>query len=60
MNAETQKEILVRRKEAAKMLTCSLRTIDRLASDGRLTRICIRKKGVRFRIGEIEAIINAK
>jgi excisionase family DNA binding protein len=48
---------LLRKREAAHMLACSLRTIDRDASEGRLTRVKVRG-GVRFRLSEIERIIN--
>lgn len=48
---------LLRKKEAATMLACSERTIDRDASSGRLTRVKVRG-GVRFRLSEIQAIIN--
>lgn len=48
---------LLRKKEAATMLACSERTIDRDATSGRLTRVKVRG-GVRFRLSEIQAIIN--
>lgn len=50
-------ENLLRKKEVAEMLACSVRTVDRLASSGRLTRV---KVGgcVRFRASEVQAIIN--
>ena len=48
---------LLRKKEAAEMLACSERTIDRDASCGRLTRVRVRG-GVRFRLSEVQAIIN--
>jgi len=50
-------EILLRKKEVAQMLACSLRTVDRLASSGRLKRV---KVGgcVRFRASEVQSIIN--
>lgn len=51
-------EKLLRKKQAAEMLACSLRSIDRLASSGRLTRVeCA---GIRFRESEVRAIINGK
>jgi excisionase family DNA binding protein len=49
-------ENLLRKKEVAKMLACSLRTVDRLANAGRLTRV--KCAGVRFRASEVQAIIN--
>ena len=47
---------LLRKKEAAAILACSLRTLDRLASSGRLTRV--KGAGVRFRESEVLAIVN--
>lgn len=47
---------LLRKKETAAMLACSLRTVDRLANSGRLTRV--KFAGVRFRESEVRAIIN--
>jgi excisionase family DNA binding protein len=50
-------EKLLRKKQVAETLACSLRTVDREASSGRLTRIKVRG-GVRFRASEVRAIIN--
>jgi excisionase family DNA binding protein len=50
-------ENLLRKKEVAKMLACSERTVDRLVEDGHLTRIKVRG-GVRFRESEVLAIIS--
>lgn len=50
-------ENLLRKKEVAKMLACSLRTVDRLVNAGRLIRVKI-LGGVRFRSSEVQAIIN--
>ena len=47
---------LLRKKEAAAMLACSERTVEREVSSGRLTRIKVRG-GVRFRFSEITAMI---
>ena len=47
---------LLRKKEAAAILACSTRTIEREASSGRLTCIKVRG-GVRFRTSEIMAIV---
>lgn len=47
---------LLRKKEAAQMLACSVRTIERDAACGRLTLIRVRG-GVRFRFSEVQAII---
>jgi excisionase family DNA binding protein len=53
----TVEDRLLRKKEAAAILACSERTIDREASSGRLTRVKVRG-GVRFRESEVRAIIN--
>jgi excisionase family DNA binding protein len=47
---------LLRKKEAASMLACSSRTIDRLVSLGRLRRVKV-LGGVRFRLSEIFGMI---
>jgi excisionase family DNA binding protein len=51
------KDKLVRRRQAAETLACSLRTLDRLANSRCLTRVKVRG-GVRFRESEIQAIMN--
>ncbi len=48
---------LLRKREAAHLLACSLRTVEREASEGRLTRVKVRR-GVRFRESEVLKIIN--
>jgi excisionase family DNA binding protein len=48
---------LLRKRDAADRLACSLRTVEREANEGRLTRIKVRG-GVRFRESEILRIIN--
>jgi excisionase family DNA binding protein len=48
---------LLRKREAADRLACSLRTVEREANEGRLTRVKVRG-GVRFRESEILRIIN--
>lgn len=52
-------ENLLRKKEVAKMLACSVRTVEREASCGRLTRVKVRG-GVRFRESDVLAIINGR
>jgi len=56
--AETQikGDRLLRKKDAAERLGCSLRSIDRKVSSGRLTKV--KWCGVRFRESEVQAIIN--
>jgi len=59
MNTETNMpgESLLRKKETAARLACSLRTVDRLANEGRLKRVHIRG-GVRFRWSEVQMLMN--
>jgi predicted DNA-binding transcriptional regulator AlpA len=53
----TFKDRLVKKKEAASLLDCSLRSIDRLVSAGLLTRV--KNLGmVRYRLSEISTIAN--
>jgi excisionase family DNA binding protein len=49
-------DTLLRKKQVAEKLACSPRTVDRLASSGRLTRV--KCGGVRFRASEVRNIIN--
>jgi excisionase family DNA binding protein len=60
MNEPTQltNDKLLRKKRVAELLACSLRTVDRLVAVGRLTRVKI-LGGVRFRLSEVEAIMNS-
>jgi excisionase family DNA binding protein len=53
MNAE----ILLRKKQVAEMLACSLKSVDRLAAAGRLTRVKV-LGAIRFRLSEVQAIMN--
>jgi excisionase family DNA binding protein len=48
---------LLRKKEVAEMLACSVRTVEREVNSGRLTRVKVRG-GVRFRTSEVKKIIN--
>jgi len=50
-------EKLLRKREVAERLACSLRTVEREASVGRLTRIKVRG-GVRFRESEVQKMIS--
>jgi hypothetical protein len=52
-------EKLLRKKEAAALLACSLRMIDRLVVLGKLTRVKI-MGAVRYRLSEIMAIIEGR
>ena len=48
---------LLRKREAAEMLACSLRTIDRLVVVGKLTRVRI-LGGIRFRLSQVHQLMN--
>jgi excisionase family DNA binding protein len=50
-------ESLLRKKDVAKMLSCSLRTVDRLVCTGKLTRVKI-LGGIRFRLSQVQILIN--
>ena len=49
----------MRKREVAERLACSLRTVEREANAGRLTRIKVRG-GVRFRESEVQRIIGGQ
>ena len=59
MKAEAQNsnETLLRKKQVAERLACSLRTVDRLVSAGKLTRVKI-LGGIRFRLSQVVALMN--
>lgn len=59
MNTETQNhnDRLLRKKQVAETLACSPRTVDRLVSVGKLTRVKI-LGGIRFRYSQVLALIN--
>jgi excisionase family DNA binding protein len=48
---------LLRKKQVAEMLACSLRTVDRLVNAGRLTRVKI-MGGIRFRLSQVQVLMN--
>lgn len=50
-------EKLVKKKQVAEMLACSLRTVDRLVNSGRLTRVKI-MGGIRFRLSQVQNLMN--
>lgn len=54
--SENMGDKLLRKKDAAEMLACSLRTIDRLVAAGRLLPVRI-LGGVRFRFSEVQALM---
>jgi excisionase family DNA binding protein len=50
-------ENLLRKKDVAEKLACSLRTVDRLANAGRLQRVKI-LGGIRFRLSQVQTLMN--
>jgi excisionase family DNA binding protein len=50
-------ERLLKKREVAERLSCSLRTVDRLVNAGRLTRIKI-MGGIRFRLSQVQILMN--
>ena len=50
------KERLLRKKEVAEMLACSIRTIDRLVESGKLTRVKV-LGAIRYKLEEVQALI---
>jgi excisionase family DNA binding protein len=56
MNTESQNEILLRKKQVAERLACSLRTVDRLVAAGRLLPVRL-LGGVRFRFSEVQSLM---
>jgi excisionase family DNA binding protein len=55
--APQENDRLLRKKEAAYRLGCSLRTVDRLVNAGRLTRVKI-LGGIRFRLSQVQMLMN--
>ncbi len=58
MNAQVHEspDRLLRKREVAERLACSLRTVEREANVGRLTRVKVRG-GVRFRESQVQKMI---
>jgi excisionase family DNA binding protein len=50
-------EKLLKKKQVAEMLACSLRTVDRLVDAGRLTRVKI-LGAIRFRWSQVQMLMN--
>ena len=50
------KQKLLRKKEVAEMLACSIRTIDRLVESGKLTRVKV-LGAIRYKLEEVETLI---
>lgn len=52
-----QNDQLLKKKDVATMLACSLRSIDRLVAAGRLTRVRL-LGAARFRLSEVKLLMN--
>ena len=59
MSGETQvgSDVLLRKKQVAELLACSLRTVDRLVSAGKLTRVKV-LGAIRFRFSQVQTLMN--
>lgn len=58
MNVEANKDdSLLRKKQVAEKLACSLRTVDRLVCAGKLTRVKI-MGGIRYRLSQVQMLMN--
>jgi excisionase family DNA binding protein len=55
--SEEFEEALLRKKQVAERLACSLRTVDRLVIAGKLTRVRI-LGGIRFRLSQVQTLMN--
>jgi excisionase family DNA binding protein len=59
MNPENNltEDKLLKKRQVAEKLACSLRTVDRLVNAGRLTRVKI-LGGIRFRLSQVLMLMN--
>ncbi len=57
IEAEMANDRLLRKKQVAERLACSLRTVDRLVDAGRLSRVKI-LGGSRFRCSQVQTLMN--
>ena len=55
--ADASEEKLLRKKQVAEKLACSLGTVDRLVSAGKLTRVRI-LGAIRFRLSQVQILMN--
>jgi len=56
VEGESGVEKLLRKREVAAQLACSLRTVERLVSMGCLTRVKV-MGAIRFKLSEVQAIV---
>ena len=54
--AQQTETVLLTRLEAANILKCSVKTIDRLCDEGRLSRVRCGKRSVRIRLADLKAM----
>jgi excisionase family DNA binding protein len=54
---QSSNDNLLRKKQVAEKLACSLRTVDRLVNAGKLTRVKI-LGGIRFRLSQVQMLMN--
>ncbi|WP_353891138.1 helix-turn-helix domain-containing protein [uncultured Victivallis sp.] len=54
--ARQNEMVLLTRREAANMLKCSVKTIDRLCDEGKLPRIRYSRRSVRIRLSDLKAM----
>lgn len=59
---EQQETRILRRTEVARRMGCSLRMVDRMASDGMIQKVTLpgRKRACGFRLADIERLLNAE
>ncbi len=57
MEQKLMDDKLLKKRQVAETLACSLRTVDRLVNAGRLTRVKI-LGGIRFRLSQVQVLIN--
>lgn len=53
----TMDEFLLHRAEAAELLKCSVKTVDRMCDEGKLTRIHTSKRSIRIRLSELKQML---
>lgn len=57
LDGDAEGEELISRAEAARLLKCSLKTVDHLCNAGKLTRIRTSKRAIRIRLSELRQML---
>jgi len=57
LEGHEDEDVLLSRADAARILKCSVKTVDRLCSEGKLTRIHSSKRAVRIRLSDLKQMI---